>query len=206
MYVAPTYAEADPAKIREIIRTYSFATVVTCGSEEPAATHVPLHFEQDDAGAECLYGHVSKANPQWRHFGAHRSAMAVFQGPHHYVSPSWYDHMNVPTWNYIAVHVYGRTLLVTDPQELRSMFTRLIETHETSLGSGYSIESMTPAYYTKELKGLVAFKICIDRIEANFKLSQNRHDRDHANIRKQLNALGTENAVEIARWMGRNRP
>lgn len=205
MYVARLNEEHDAEKIRTVIRTFAFATVVSVGPDGPVATHVPLHYHPDGHGQEWLYGHLAKGNAQWKTFQPDRDVLAIFQGPHHYISPSWYDHMNVPTWNYVAVHVYGRAELVSDYDEIRGMFETMIDHHEKALGSPYSMDSMSKEFYDKELRGIRAFKIRIDRIEANFKLSQNRHDTDHRHIQERLKEIGSCEARDVADMMKENR-
>src|SRR5688572_30446298 len=107
MYVPPRYQVTDDAEIDRFVRAHGFATPVSHGRDGLIATHIPVELDYESDGVRRLRGHVSKANPQWRQLGESKEAMVVFLGPHTYISPTWYDHPNVPTWNYQAVHFYG---------------------------------------------------------------------------------------------------
>jgi transcriptional regulator len=203
MYVPRRFEQPDADRVREIIRTYAFSTVVTMLNGETRATHIPLEFHTDADGTEWLYGHVALSNPQRQALEASVPVLAIFLGPHAYVSPSWYDRMNVPTWNYAAVHVYGTSGPVTDPEEFRRVMTRMIERYEPA--GRYTIDSMTREYFDQEARALFAFKVRVEKMEAAFKLSQNRHARDYENIIVRLKETGEPGAVGVARLMEDNR-
>ncbi len=110
MYTPPRFRETDEAFTLDFVAANGFATLVSVGQDGPVATHVPIDLHRD-ASATYLLGHMARANPQWRTLSPDRDVLAIYLGPHAYVSPRWYDHPNVPTWNYLAVHVYGRPTL-----------------------------------------------------------------------------------------------
>jgi transcriptional regulator len=206
MYVPKHFQENDWLEIRKVIEANSFATIVSCNDGVPTATHVPLRLLEVDGQAK-LQGHVSRANPHWRLLEAGERTLAIFAGPHSYVSPRWYDHVNVPTWNYIAVHVYGKARLVTDADEARLVMKDLVDQYEgaTEAASRYSLESLPDAYRESQMKGIVAFEISVDEVQASFKLSQNRNAGDYDNVIAQLNKSPDQNAQAVADVMGCRR-
>jgi transcriptional regulator len=130
--------------------------------------------------------------------------MAIFLGPHTYISSSWYDHVNVPTWNYIAVHVYGKVKFV-EGEVLKETLRRLVDKYETISQKPVSVDSMPQEYVQKEMKGIVGIEISIGKIEAQWKLSQNRNDFNYANIIMELEKLNDLNAQLIADEMRKQR-
>lgn len=210
MYVPKTFQENDRQQLLQFIGEHSFALLVmTNHAGLPVATHIPIELSIDDHGAARLIGHVSKANPQAKLFGSETNALAVFSGPHSYISSSWYDHVNVPTWNYVAVHVYGRTRLLTDEETLESL-RKQVDKYEAAsarpnTACPVSVESMTEAYVRKEMKGLVAFEMQIDTMQGAAKLSQNRDDANHAAIVENLHQQGDAGSHRIADEMEKRR-
>jgi transcriptional regulator len=146
-----------------------------------------------------LHGHVSKANQQWKDLEA-SEVLVIFNGPHAYISSSWYDHENVPTWNYIAVHVYGTVKLI-EGEALRHSLSSLVKKYEKNSANPVSMETMTPEYVEDSLRGLVGFEIQINRMEAAYKLSQNRDQKNHEAIVQQLEKLREPGALKIAEAM-----
>jgi transcriptional regulator len=197
MYISKLYREEDRAKILEFLRQNEFATLVTFDGEKPTASHLLMEVvEQGDA--LFLNGHMSKANPLWKTFGVNTEVLVIFQGPHTYISPTWYNHVNVPTWNYQAVHVYGSPRIVTG-EEYKSILARLIERHES--GTNYRMESLPQDFVEKQMNGTVGFQVTVTRIEANYKLSQNRDDEDYHNIISRLNEREDEMSHAVAEAM-----
>lgn len=203
MYTPKIYREEDRTKIIEFLRQNEFATVVTYDGEKPTASH--LLMEVFEEGERILVnGHMSKANPQWRTFESNAEALVIVQGAHTYISPTWYNHVNVPTWNYQAVHVYGTPRIVEDYEEAYQILKRLIDRHEAA--GHYKLETLPQDFVQKEIKGIVAFQIEVTRIEANYKLSQNRNDEDYQNIVAKLEAREDEMSHGVAEAMRENRP
>jgi len=199
MYISKLYREEDRAKILEFLRQNEFATLVTYDGEKPTASH--LLMEVVDEGESLLInGHMSKANPLWKTFETNPEVLVIFQGPHTYISPTWYNHVNVPTWNYQAVHLYGLPRIVTG-DEYYVMISRLIEKHESK--TDYRLESLPQDFVEKQMNGTVGFQINVTRIEANYKLSQNRDDEDYHNIISQLNERDDEMSHAVAEAMRR---
>ena len=140
----------------------------------------------------------------WKTFEKNPEILVIFQGPHTYISPTWYNHVNVPTWNYQAVHVYGNPRVVTDHDETYNLLKKLIKRHEAS--SPYRLEGLPQDFVEKEMKGIVAFQIETTRIEANYKLSQNRDHEDYHNIISRLEERGDEMSHGVAEAMKEKRP
>ena len=203
MYVPKLYREEDRAKIIEFLRQNEFATLVTYDGARPTASHLLVEvIEQGDR--VLMNGHMSRANPQWRTFERNAEVLVIFQGAHTYISPTWYNHVNVPTWNYQAVHVYGRVSIVDDRDQAYLLLKRLVERHEA--GSHYRLESLPAEFVEKEIKGITAFQIEVTQVEANYKLSQNRNDEDYHSIVSRLDERKDEMSHGVAEAMRGRRP
>lgn len=202
MYSPKLYRE-DRRNILEFIRQNEFATLVLFDGEKPIASHLLVEVVEDGERVN-IYGHMSRANPLWKLFESDREALVIFQGPHTYISATWYDHVNVPTWNYISVHAYGRPSLVTDHDEMYALLSRLVERHEAD--HTYRMETLPQDFVEKEMKGIAAFKVEVTRLEAAFKLSQNRNDTDYQNIIIELEKREDELSTQVAQAMRKNRP
>ena len=202
MYISKLYREEDREKILEFIRQNEFATLVTYDGEKPTASHLLMEVMED---GEQLFvnGHMSKANPLWKTFEKNAEVLVIFQGAHTYISPTWYNHVNVPTWNYQAVHVYGSPRIISDHDETYNLLEKLIERHEAK--SQYKLETLPQDFVEKEMKGIVAFQIEVTRIEANYKLSQNRDDEDYHNVIARLNERDDEMSHGVAEAMKSQR-
>ena len=201
MYIPKLYREEDREKILEFLKQNNFSALVTYDGEKPTATHLPVEVLENENGSLTILGHMSRANPQWRSFGE-QEVLLIFQGAHTYISPRWYDHVNVPTWNYMMVHVYGKVRMV-EGNEFYSLLSRLVEHHEAN--SSYRLESLPQDFVKKEMNGTVGFAVDVTRIDAGYKLSQNRNDEDHANIIRELEGRGDVNSVEVANGMREKR-
>lgn len=202
MYISKLYREEDRAKIMEFLRQNEFATLVAYDGEKPVASHLLMEVAED---GEKLFvnGHMSKANPLWKTFDKNPEVLVIFQGPHTYISPTWYNHVNVPTWNYQSVHIYGSPRIVTDHEETYEMLSRLIARNEGN--PSYRMETLPLDFVVKEMKGIVAFQVEATRIEANYKLSQNRNDESYWNVVSHLDERGDEMSHEVAKAMRKNR-
>ena len=202
MDTSKLYREEDRAKIIEFMRQNEFAVVVSYDGGKPTASHLLVEvFEEGER--IFINGHMSRVNPLWKTFERDVEVLTIFHGPHTYISPMWYNHVNVPTWNYQAVHVYGKTRIVEDYDEAYQILKRLVDRHETA--SHYKMETLPQDFVAKEIKGIVAFQIEVTRIEANYKLSQNRNDEDYRNIVAQLDAREDEMSHGVADAMKAQR-
>lgn len=207
MYIPKYYRVTEEVMINQFIRQNSFATLVSCDQQLPVATHLPLELVQNESGEKFLNGHVARANKQWRTFETNDEVLAIFAGPHTYVSARWYDHVNVPTWNYMVAHVYGKPRLVTDRDELYAMLKQLVDRYEAGAvtENAYKLENLSKDFVEKEMKGVVGFQIKINRVEAKFKLSQNRRQPDYDNVIAELQKSDDADAQEVAKAMSQNR-
>jgi len=174
MYIPKLFEVTDISTLHEFIESHSFATLVTAANEQPVATRVPLILERSRGSRGTLLGHIARANPQWRSFDGERQCLAMFDGPHAYVSPSWYINAPaVPTWNYAAVHVYGIPRPIHDAEQLSALVDQLVAVYEAGMAEPWP-GILPPDFRTSMLKAIVGFSIEIDRIEGKFKLGQNR--------------------------------
>jgi transcriptional regulator len=196
MYLPPHFEQQDADEIRRFITVNPFATLVTVTDGESFASHVPLLLE----GGENLrlIGHLAKANPQWRHFESNTRVLAIFHGAHAYISPTWYEKPGVPTWNYTAVHVYGRIRLTHEPDALRELVNRMSQHFE-----GEGENSWTPVYPDKMLNAIVGFVMDVDEVQAKYKLSQNRSPEDRQGVIRSLQESTAENERDVASLMQR---
>ncbi len=202
MYTPKLYREEDRSKILEFIRENEFATLICHDGQRPVAGH--LLVEVIEEGEQLLIdSHMSRANPLWKTFESNTEVLIIFQGPHTYISPTWYNHVNVPTWNYQAVHVYGKPRLVTEYREAYQLLKRLIDRHERN--GHYNMESLPEDFVEKEIRGIMAFQIEVTRIEANYKLSQNRNDEDYWNIVSHLEKREDDLSHAVAEAMKKQR-
>ena len=204
MYLPPHFREEKVEILHELIRSRPLATLVTVGREGLEANHIPMMIEPEPSPFGTLVGHVARGNSLWRDAG--RAALAIFAGPEHYISPSWYpakqEHGRVvPTWNYIAVHASGVLQIHEDPEWLRKLVTRLTETHEAQFQRPWSVSDAPAAYIDGLLKGIVGIEITIDRLEGKWKMGQNRPDADRQTAAEALGKLGSSSAAEVGEWM-----
>ncbi|NOV02603.1 FMN-binding negative transcriptional regulator [Paenibacillus planticolens] len=200
MYIPPYFEIKDRSLMHDIIEQNGFATLISQHQNRPFATHLPLILDRTN---ECLYGHVARPNPQWRELGQ-QEVLVIFQGPHSYISPSWYEtSKSVPTWNYVAVHVYGQAHLIDDEQEVMASMQSLIAKYEEP-DSPYELGSVDPAYLAGLNQGIQGFKINITSMEGKAKLSQNHPAERQELVIQRLEALNRENERKIAALMKGN--
>lgn len=203
MYIPHHYKNENLDEIKEFLKVNSFGILVTQHDAAPWATHIPLELDKDLEGRDCLVGHISKANPQWQSFKEDSQVLCIFNGPHSYVSSSWYREEEVPTWDYIAVHVYGQ-LKVQDEQEVYNSLEKLMSKYESASSSPVLLSALS-AKTMRQLKGIVGFTITINDIQAAYKLSQGRPS-DHEQIIKELELRGDPMAREVASAIKKHSP
>ena len=185
MYTPPTFREDDPAIIRQMLRDAPFATLVTATAQGLMGTPLPLFFAEEEQQS-VLYGHVAKANPQWTS-PPNGEALAIFSGPNAYVTPSWYaskaEHGKVvPTWNYLAVHVYGQVEFFEDAARLLDVVRKLTDLHEAPRAAPWAVSDAPDDFIVAQLKGIVGVRLVISRLDAKRKLSQNRPQADREGV------------------------
>ena len=203
MYIPKYYKVNDVEEIREFVQMNSFGTLVSTKKGRPIATHLPLQLIEEE---EDYYvtGHMAYGNPQWRTFETSEEVLIMFQGPHAYISSSWYEQENVPTWNYQAVHVYGPATIL-DEEALKQDLTKLLEKYETHRENPVLWDKLSSSLLEKEIKGIVGFKVHVKEIQAAYKLSQNRNETDYANIVEQLHNEENPDSKQIADVMEKRR-
>ena len=186
MYVPPAFKDDDIENIRATIRDARLAHLVTSTADGPVATPLPLLLDENEGPNGTIYGHVAKANPQWR-MPPIGEALAIFMGPEAYVTPSWYVTKQetgkvVPTWNYIAVHAYGPVEFFQDPERLLDVVTRLTNRHETSRADPWTVGDAPADFIAAQLRGIVGLRIPVTRFEGKRKMSQNRPASDRLGV------------------------
>ena len=194
MYTPRIYKQEDQQEINRFIRENGFGILISQGEERIQGTHIPMVLSEDGTK---LYTHISRANPQWKNIEANKEVLVIFTGPHTYISSSWYDHENVPTWNYLAVHVYA-TVRMIESDELRESMVHLVNTYEKRSEKPVSVERFSPGYYEKEIRGVIGFELTITRTEATYKLSQNRDQKNQAAIINELEKRRDDDSHRIA--------
>lgn len=208
MYIPPAFLESDLPFIHETMRAAGLANLVTATAGGLVCTPLPLLLDEREGEMGTLYGHVAKANPQWREPPT-ADALAVFMGPDAYVTPSWYESKGrdgkvVPTWNYVAVHAYGPVEFFEDADRLLALVTRLTDRHEAARPQPWAVTDAPPDFIRAQLRGIVGLRLPIARIDAKRKMSQNRKAEDRAGVVRGLEASDDPKAQAAARLM-RNR-
>ena len=200
MYIPKEFMIKDNKKLFHLMEENSFATLFSQHEGKPWATHLPLDI---DPFNKCLYGHFAKANPHWKNI-AGQEVLVVFQGPHAYISPSWYEtNQTVPTWNYVSVHVYGQLELLQEESEILDSLSSLVSIFEKP-ESSYSLDEVDEKVKMGLQQGIAAFRIKIDSIEGKAKLSQNNSYERQKSVIHNLEQIDDENSNEIACLMKEN--
>jgi len=182
MYIPKAFREDDLNTLHNLMREFSFATLITQHEGALVATHLPFILDAQQGSHGTLLAHMARANPQWHDFASEQEVLVIFQGPHAYVSPSWYEvELSVPTWNYAVVHAYGIPRLIEDNEELYKLLKILIETHEAQFERPWPFQ-LPGDYLQKMMRSIVGFEIEITRLEGKFKLSQNRTESERENV------------------------
>jgi transcriptional regulator len=201
MYVPSYFNQPDLATLHQFIERHSFALLCSSGADgTPFASHLPLLLDRQSAAPGVLVGHMARANPQWRHADG-RPVLAVFHGPHVYVSPAWYEAEDVvPTWNYVAVHATGVFRALHDRDALLRIVSDSVAYYESSRPQPWRLD-VSGAYLERMLKGIVGFRIEIEKIEGKWKLSQNHPAERRAKVVRALRERGGPDDEAIARMM-----
>lgn len=207
MFVPKSFEVDDPAFLAKVMAAHDFALLVNQREDAPFVTHIPLLHDPDDGPYGTIHGHVARANPHWRCFDGAATALAVFQGPHAYISPSWYPSTEkVPTWNYVAVHAYGRPALVDDPDAVRAHLSQMVSRQENQRSDPWSMDDLPDRYIEGMLRGLVAFRMPIDRLQGKAKMNQNHPIENRRGAAAGLRATGRADDTEVARLIDRFDP
>ncbi|MDM5328951.1 FMN-binding negative transcriptional regulator [Neobacillus sp. CF12] len=197
MYIPKHFNIDNEEVIYEFIEKHSFATLFSQHNGEPYATHLPLLLNREEG---FLYGHFARQNPQWKDIVG-QNVLVIFQGPHCYISPSWYEtNQAVPTWNYVAIHVYGKLEIVEEEKDVFDSLVDMVNKYEKP-DSSYHLENVDESFIKGMSKGIVGFKIQFNKIEGKAKLSQNHPTERQELIIKQLENSKDQNNIHIAQLM-----
>lgn len=203
MYTPEHFSETDAGRLEALIQDYPFGMLVTVSDGSPVISHIPFLYERRDSGPPVLLGHVARANPQWRDLASGQTALAVFQGPHAYVSPSWYGSPGVPTWNYAVVHAYGTARVLENKADIDGLLERLTAIHEARQPQPWK-PNFAGEQHSRLRNMIVGFEIPIEKIEGKFKLSQNRPAADHSAVVDRLLESGEPLSIAVAKLMQHN--
>ena len=195
MFIPKQFQITDFEIMKEFINENSFATIVSTEHGRPIATHVPLLIRQIER-EYYITGHLAYTNPQWKTFEDNKQVLVIFQGPHAYVSSSWYSHENVPTWNYQSIHIYGKAQLMNE-QELEEDLILLLQKYERHRKNSIIWEKLS-SKTKRQIKGIIGVKIKINEAQAAYKLSQNRNEEDYQSIIDHLYEETDINAHQVA--------
>jgi transcriptional regulator len=202
MYIPELYRNENQEDIQNFIHQNGFGILINQTDGKLWATHIPLLLEEKN-GKQILVGHVSRENPQAESFKTNDVVLVIFSGSHTYISSSWYDHENVPTWNYLAVHVYGKVKLHSLEESIEAL-KRLVNKYEAKSEKPVRIEDLSEKTML-QARGIVSFEIVITAVEAKKKLSQNRDDKNYQTIISKLENSNENQAIAVAEEMKKNR-
>ena len=200
MYIPKDFSIKDNETLMTFMEENSFATIFSQHNGRPWATQLPLYLDRE---TNHLYGHFAKANPQWKDL-INQELLVLFQGPHAYISPSWYEtNQTVPTWNYVSVQVKGQAVLIENESEVIQSLSTLVSKYERK-DSPYSLDDVDERTKAGLRKGIVAFKIKIDSMEGKAKLSQNHSKERQTLVVEELEKQEDDNSLQIASLMKEN--
>ncbi|MGR6619448.1 FMN-binding negative transcriptional regulator [Pseudomonas rhodesiae] len=206
MYTPRAFALDDLPEIQQLIQHTRLAQLVSVGEHGLQASHLPLLLNPDEGANGTLYGHMAKANPQWRDLQNGAEALVIFAGADAYVSPAFYpakaEHGKVvPTWNYLAVHAYGKAEVFTDAERLLAVVSALTDRHEGGRPQPWAVSDAPADYIDGMLKAIVGFALPIERVIGKRKLSQNRSQADINGVRNGLAASEDVRDQTLARFI-----
>ncbi|HYR89885.1 MAG TPA: FMN-binding negative transcriptional regulator [Terriglobia bacterium] len=204
MYLPKSFEETRVDVLHDLIRAHPLGTLVTLSKDGLDANHIPFGIDSSPAPFGILRGHVARANSIWNDQSRNSDALAIFQGPHTYVSPSWYatkmeTGMVVPTWNYVVVHAHGELRAIEDLNWLRNLVDRLTTTHEADRQEPWKMSDAPSRYIDRQLAAIVGLELTITRLVGKWKISQNRSKHDRASVIRELTKQGGESSVAMAR-------
>jgi len=202
MYIPRANQETRIPVIQKLMEDHPFASLITMCSSGLLATHIPMVLERDDSPRGLLKCHISRANPQWREFSPDLEVLAIFSGPQHYITPSWYPEKQetgkvVPTWNYAVVHAYGHLRIIEDSEWLMDHLQSLVKINEAEFPTPWKIEDAPADYIASQVKGIVGFEMVIERLEGKWKVSQNRSEEDRGGVADGLAELNTADSLAM---------
>jgi transcriptional regulator len=200
MYIPAAFAECDLTKLHDFMEQNSFGLLVSQIDGSPFASHLPFLLERRSGPQGCLIGHMARGNPQWEQASG-QAVLAIFSGPHAYISPSWYEAAQVvPTWNYVAVHAYGNLQVIEDHDALLELVQKMVQVYEQRMPRPWSIGSPS-TFVDRMLTQIVGFRIPIERIEGKWKLNQNHPVERRKKVIRNLQERDDENSQAVAAIM-----
>lgn len=198
MYIPPSFREERLDVLHGVIRQHSFGTLVSQHDGAMIASHLPFLLRPEEGRPGVLLGHMARANPQWRDFHSGAEVLALFQGAHGYISPSWYRTKEaVPTWNYEVVHAYGVPTLIDDPTSVRAMLDATVVVYEAILPEPWSTKRISDELVENLQRAIVGFEIRVTRLEGKRKLSQNRPEADQRGVLAGLRGTGAHDLAAL---------
>ena len=211
MYIPRHHEETRLDVLHRLIESQPLASLVTMGSSGLFASHLPMVLHRDGETNGLLRGHLSRANSQWRDFSPSVDALAIFSGPQHYITPSWYPEKSetgkvVPTWNYAVVHAYGPLRIIEDPAWLLAHLNSLTSTHEANAPTPWQVSDAPADFIASIAKGIVGIELPIHRIEGKWKVSQNQSERTRAAVVEGLEELNTPESLAMRDLVAGKRP
>lgn len=183
MYIPNFFQIDDFKEIEQFVKSNSFGMIITEKHGKPLATHLPLIL-QKKGNDYYISGHIAKGNPQWKTLNGNSNVLIIYQGPHAYVSSSWYEKENVPTWNYQAIHLYGEATVLREQETMDDLKT-LLAKYEQYRENPVLWDNLAESTQM-QAKAIIGFKVKINKVEAAYKMSQNRNEQDYNNIIKKL--------------------
>jgi len=203
MYTPVMFRETRAEVIEAAMRAHPLAALVTLGAAGMEASHLPLLYAPSESGARVLRGHLARANPQWQQYLPQTQALAIFSGPQHYVSPTWYrstkEHGKVvPTWNYVVVHVRGTLTFHHDADWLLENVRALTDEHEAAMDPPWRVQDAPAEYIAGMIGAIVGVELTVASMEGKWKVSQNRPALDREGVIKGLQGIPSDNARQIA--------
>jgi len=206
MYIPRWFKEDRLPVLHQAIDRIAFGTLVTIAPSGLIASHIPMFVDKSEGESGTLYGHIARGNSQWRDSSPTVDALAIFLGPDSYISPMWYQSRKetgkvVPTWNYVAIHVYGPAHFFDERDRLLALVTHLTEIHESELEEQWKVSDAPQNYIEAELKSIVGFEMPITRIEGKWKMNQNRSVEDRKGVIRALSDQHAEAAESVANEM-----
>ncbi len=203
MYLPEHFREDHPERVAALIEDHPFGTLVTTHDGLPYVSHLPFLFEPHSGPQGKLFCHLARANPQWQQLAQGQTVLAVFQGPHAYVSPAWYASPGVPTWNYAVAHLYGAVRRIEEAAEIAAIVERLAATHEAKYTQPWQSE-FSEDQRAQLPRMIIGLEIEVAEIQGKFKLSQNRSITDQQRVIAQLQRSTSPLEAELAALMAAN--
>ncbi len=202
MYIPKHFCVNDQDKLFKFMKSFNFGILVTSEKDVLDAAHIPFLIDRDNAGSITLVGHLAKENGQWCGFDQIGEVLVIFNGPHSYISPSWYKNKDLPpTWNYSTVHAYGSPRIIFEKKRIREFLCRLTLESEKRIDGAWSIDLIDSGLFERMREAIVVFEIKLNKVEGKWKMSQNRRFEDAWSVAFELDSKGGEDNIKIAAEM-----